>query len=79
LTAEQADAKAAMYIREVCRLGSQIRIQMPWNLNINPRRIISVAGSGTSFDGWYTVDFVERLFSTTSGAIQSVLATVWSP
>jgi hypothetical protein len=79
LTAAQADARAAMYIREVCRLGSQIKIQMPWNLSINPRCIISVAGSGTSFDGWYTVDLVERVYSTTAGAVQFVLATVWSP
>jgi len=79
LTPEQADARAAMYIREVCRLGSQIRIQMPWNLSINPRCIISVAGSGTSFDGWYTVDSVERTFSTINGSTQFVLATACSP
>jgi hypothetical protein len=79
LTPEQADARAAMYIREVGRLGSQIRLQMPWNLSINPRYIISVAGSGTSFDGLYTVDLVERLYSTTAGSVQLVMATTWSP
>lgn len=79
LTPEQADARAAMYVREVCRLGTQVRIRMPWNININPRSVISVTGSGTSFDGLYTVDLVERMYSTTAGSLQLVTATTWSP
>jgi hypothetical protein len=79
LTPEQADARATMYMREICRLGNQIRIQMPWNLSINPRCIISVTGSGTSSDGLYTVDSVERSYSTTAGSTQFVMGTTWSP
>ncbi|HVZ09323.1 MAG TPA: hypothetical protein VHC04_15510 [Rhodopila sp.] len=78
LTAAQADAKALMYSREISRLNTIARIEMPWNLNISPRGLISLIDTGTSFDGLYRVDCVERLFCTTSGSVQFVTAVPYT-
>lgn len=79
LTAAQADIRAALYAREIGRLGTVVRIQMPWDLRIRPRGLILLSGTGTSFDGTYSVDSVERSFCGSSGSTQTATAFAWAP
>ena len=79
LSALQAEARAAMYAREVTRMNTTVRLQMPWDLRLNPRGLISLAMTGTSYDGLYMIDCIERTYCSVSGSVQFVTASAWAP
>jgi hypothetical protein len=78
LSAVQADAMAAMYALELGRLSTTVRLEMPWDLRLNPRGSITLLETGTSYDGLYAIDCVERVYSSVSGSVQFVTAAAIS-
>jgi prophage tail gpP-like protein len=77
LTASQADAYALQYTNEVNRLRTTLRLEMPWSLALNPRRLLNLNNTNSSFDGLYQIDQVDRHYSSTLGSTQTVRAVSW--
>ncbi len=76
LTPQQVSDAADRYGSEISRLGMTLHVEMPWDLALAPRTIILVDDTGSSFDGLYRVEQIERHFSTTSGSYQVVRAAM---
>jgi hypothetical protein len=77
LTPSQADVAMQQYSNEVGRLQTVLHIEMPWNLAISARSLILLQNTGTSFDGLYQVDCIERRYSSATGSEQTVTAVSW--
>ena len=77
LTSAQADAYAQRYAREVSRLQTTLHIVMPGIPILFPRTLICLVGCGSSIDGLYQVDAVERHFCAISGTSQTIRAVSW--
>ena len=73
-TSEQVSDSAGRYAAELSRLGTLLHIEMPWDLTLSPRTDILIDETNSIFDATYTIDSVERHYSTTSGSSQIIRA-----
>jgi len=79
LTPAQATAYAQQKMNEITRHERVITFEMPGELTLNPRSVIGLTGTGTSFDQSYFPDQIERTISFQAGFTQSVTARNSSP
>jgi hypothetical protein len=75
-TSQQVTDSAGRYAAEIGRLGTMLRIEMPWNLLLSPRTTILIDETDSIFDTIYKIDHIERHYSTTSGSSQIIRAAV---
>jgi phage protein D len=75
-TSAQVTQSAARYTTEISRLRTTLVIEMPWDLQIVTRSGIVLGETGSSLDGIYLIDGVERYYSPTSGSRQTVKAVL---
>jgi phage protein D len=79
LTPDDALKLAQRKLAELTRHERVIRINMPGELSLTPRSILSLEGTGTEFDQTYYVDVIERRLCQDHGLTQQVLARNSSP
>ena len=79
LTPDQALAFAQKQARILTILERIVTIEMPGELDLTPRSIISLSGTGTSWDQSYYVDTIARHISLTDGFKQTVRLKNSSP
>jgi hypothetical protein len=72
LSAGDAQALAAQLVGQISGHERRLDIDMPGDLFMFPRMTIALAGTGTDFDGIYSVCAVERRLSVRHGFVQSV-------
>ena len=72
LTKEQALREAEKRLREITRHLRQIDLRMPGHPDINPRSILVVQGTGTTFDDSYRIDEITREIDQNNGFIMSL-------
>jgi hypothetical protein len=77
LTSAQADQTRQQFANEVGRLRAIFHAEMPWDLSISARSVVLLQGTGTSFDGLYQIDSLERHYSSVTGSSQTVRAVSW--
>jgi len=58
-------------------LQTVLHVEMPWSLAVSARSMILLQNTGTSFDGLYQVDCIERRYSSATGSGQAVTAVSW--
>ena len=63
-----------MISQELIQHRRTIELEMPGELDMNPRCGISLSGTGTVFDQYYDIESVDRLFGPVSGYVQRVRA-----
>jgi hypothetical protein len=73
-TAQQVTDAAERYTAELTRLGTVLKIDMPWDLSMAPRVICLLQGTDSAFDTAYQIESVERHYCSTSGSTQSIRA-----
>jgi phage protein D len=74
LAADAAQSLAERVLNQMTQHARSISIEMPGELLIAPRAAITLAQTGTSFDGTYEVSSIERRISFRHGFSQSVQA-----
>ncbi len=79
LTPDDALKLAQRKLAELTRHERTIRITMPGELELSPRSMIALEGTGTEFDQAYYVDVIERRLRQGGGLTQYVLARNTSP
>jgi hypothetical protein len=73
-TFQQVTDLAARYTTELSRLGTVLKLEMPWDLSLSPRATILLNGTNSVFDTTYLIDGIERHYSPISGSKQLVRA-----
>jgi phage protein D len=79
LTPDDALKFAQQKIAELARHERSVSIRMPGELELTPRSIVAIHGTGTDFDQTYYIDVIERRFRQNGGLIQQVIAHNSSP
>ena len=79
LTTDQALAFAQKQARILTLLERIVTIEMPGELNLTPRSLVSLSGTGTSWDQTYYVDTISRKISWDGGFTQTVRLKNSSP
>ena len=74
LTPADAQAMAEQRLRTLASHARVINADMPGELSLTPRADVLVEGTGTGFDGRYTVDELERRLDAEGGFTQHVRA-----
>lgn len=75
LTSEEALRLAQRKLAELCRHDRTVEMMMPGSLDIAPRNVILLQGTGSDFDQAYRIDTIDRRFSPTTGFVQRVRAS----
>jgi hypothetical protein len=73
-TSQQVTDSAGRYAAELSRLRTVLHIEMPWNLALSPRTIITIDETNSIFDTTYQIDSIERHYGTASGSTQTLRA-----
>jgi hypothetical protein len=73
-TSQQVTDSAQRYATEVSRLGTVLRLNMPWDLSFSPRAMILLNDTNSLFDTTYLIDGIERHYSPVFGSKQLVRA-----
>jgi phage protein D len=76
LTEQAAQALAQRVLSQMSQQQRSVAIEMPGDLTTLPRGVLSLANTGTDFDGTYMITEVERSLSFRHGFQQSVQARV---
>lgn len=79
LSPEAAAAYANQKMAEITRHERVITFEMPGELNLSPRSVISLTGTGTAFDQNYYPDMIHRSISFRGGYVCHVTARNHSP
>ncbi len=74
LAADAAQSLADHVLEQMTQHGRTISIEMPGELQLDPRCAIQVLQTGTDFDGLYVISEIERRFSFRHGFSQVVQA-----
>lgn len=74
LAADAAQSLAERVLSQMTQHSRSISIEMPGEISITPRMAISLAQTGTSFDGDYVISSIERRISFRHGFSQSLQA-----
>lgn len=72
LTADQVEQLCGRYGDEVGRFGISLFLDMPWDLDLTPQRLIALSQTETVLDGLYRIESIDRHFSTVTGSFQHV-------
>ena len=73
-TSQQVQDAAQRYSTELSRLGTVLKLDMPWDFSFSPRGACLLQGTSTALDAIYRIDSIERHYSATSGSGQLVRA-----
>ncbi|MDR3532815.1 MAG: hypothetical protein P4L90_19955 [Rhodopila sp.] len=73
-TLQQTTLTAERYASELVRLSTVLHLEMPWDLSLSPRMSILLDDTGSSFDGMYRIDAIERHYNSISGSTQNIRA-----
>ena len=79
LTSQAAERLGAHYVTNLNGGALTVQIRMPGELFLKPRDTISVAGFGVNVDSDFRVGEIRRSYSTTSGFIQRIQASLVTP
>ena len=74
LSADAAQAEAQRLLTQICQHERGVCIEMPGDLTTQPRDLLVLAGTGTDFDGLWTITGVERRVSFGGGFVQTLEA-----
>ncbi len=79
LSPEDALKLAQQKLAELTRHERVIQLNMPGELTLSPRSLLTLAGTGSAFDQTYFVDTIERVINFDSGFTQHIRAKNSSP
>src|SRR5262249_985447 len=79
LTPDDALKVAQRKLVELTRHERVVRLNMPGELVLSPRSVITLDGTGTEFDQTYYIDIIERRLRHGSGLTQQIVARNTSP
>ncbi len=78
-TPEQVDRLVEAKLKELSRHERIVNFRMPGELTLDQRSMLTLSGTGTSFDQEYYIDTVERRMDTEGGFTQHVRCKNSSP
>ena len=71
-TSQQVENSAERFAAELSRLATVVHIEMPWDLRLSPRSLLSIDETNSLFDAIYKIDSIDRHYSSSSGSNQII-------